>query len=194
MNYVLIALASYLLGSIPFGVLAARRSGRDILHEGSGNPGATNALRVLGPFWGAMVLLGDAGKGILSAYLGVRLAGADGMAIGACSAALGHAFSVFLRGRGGKIVSTSLGAMLFLDWRLIIPAVLVFLLIVLVTRYVSLGSMLGGVAGFVATLLLEDSLPIRLGVLFLCLLLIWRHKGNIGRLLGHSERRLGERA
>lgn len=194
MNYVLIALASYLLGSIPFGVLASRRSGHDILHEGSGNPGATNALRVLGPFWGAMVLLGDVGKGILSAYVGARLGGPGGMALGACCAALGHAFSVFLRGRGGKIVSTSLGAMLFLDWRIIIPAVVVFLLVVLLTRYVSLGSMLGGAAGFLATLLLHDSLPVRIAVLFLCLLLIWRHRSNIERLLSHSERRLGERA
>lgn len=188
------ALIGYLLGSIPFGVLAARQSGRDILREGSGNPGATNALRVLGPFWGVAVLVGDVGKGVLSAYLGAHLAGVEGLAVGACAAALGHAYSIFLRGRGGKIVSVSFGALLFLDWRVAVMAATVFVLVVAVTRYVSLGSMLGAASAFVATLWLPDALAIRLAVAFILALLVWRHRGNIQRLRQGHERKLGERA
>lgn len=194
MSILLAVVIGYLLGSIPFGVLAARRSGRNIQQEGSGNIGATNALRVLGPVWGALVLAGDAGKGILSAYIGARLAGPDGMAVGVCGAAAGHAFSLFLRGRGGKIVSTSLGAMIFLDWRLIVPAVVIFLLVVLLTRYVSLGSIIGGGAALLTALLLPDAWPIRIAVAFLFALLVWRHQSNIQRLLHGTERKLGTRA
>lgn len=193
-GFLLSALVGYLLGGIPFGVLAARQTGRDILHEGSGNIGATNALRVLGPFWGVAVLAGDVGKGVLSAFLGAHLGGLDGLAVGACAAALGHAYSIFLRGRGGKVVSVSFGALLFLDWRIALLAAIVFVLVVALTRYVSLGSMLGAASAFLGTLLLPDAPAIRLAVAFILVLLVWRHRSNIERLRHGNERKFGERA
>ncbi len=193
MNVVLAAIAGYLLGSIPFGVVAARQAGRDILHEGSGNPGATNALRVMGPYWALAVLVGDAGKGILAAYVGWKLGGPVGSALAGAAAAVGHAYSLFLRGQGGKVVAVSLGVLLFWGWPLLVGALIVFLIVLGLTRIVSLASMLAALA---AAVLAAAGLPplspaLRYGVFFLVLLLIWRHRPNITRLLRHEEKRLG---
>ncbi len=195
MNLLIAAVFGYLLGSIPAGVLAARRAGRDILHEGSGNPGATNALRVMGPYWALLVLIGDTGKGILAAYIGWKLGGPLGSALGGAAAAVGHAYSLFLRGQGGKVVAVSLGVLLFWGWPLVVGALVVFLIVLGVTRIVSLSSMLAALA---AALMAAAGVPPLPGVLhyavfFLVLVLIWRHRPNIERLLRHEEKRLGSR-
>jgi len=189
----ILALAGYLLGSFPSGVIAARLSGRDILKEGSGNPGATNALRVLGPGWAIAVLLCDTGKGLLAAYLGIRLGGLAGSALAGSGAALGHAYSLFLRGRGGKVVAVSLGVMLLWDWQAIVAALAVFLIVLAVTRIVSLGSLLAALAAAAVVSCTPVAPYLRLGVYFLVLLLIWRHRPNIVRLARGEERRLGGR-
>ena len=190
---VLAAILGYLLGSIPTGVLAAKRTGRDIMHEGSGNPGATNALRVLGPMWALAVLAGDAGKGLLAAYLGWKLGGPLGSALAGGAAALGHAYSLFLRGRGGKVVAVSLGVILFWGWPLLFAALAVFLVVLAVTRIVSVSSMLAalGAAVLAALNLLPEPEAVRVGIYFLVALLVWRHRPNIVRLLHHEEKRLG---
>ena len=193
MTLVLAAVIGYLFGSIPTGVLAAKRAGRDILREGSGNPGATNALRVLGPYWAAAVLIGDVGKGLLAAYLGWQLGGPLGSAFAGGAAALGHAYSVFLRGQGGKVVAVSLGVILFWGWPLLFAALAVFVVVLALTRIVSLSSMLAALAVAVMAGLGLPPYPaaLRYGILFLVLLLIWRHRPNIARLLRHEEKRLG---
>ncbi len=193
MTLVLAAIIGYLLGSIPTGVLAAKRVGRDILHEGSGNPGATNALRVLGPYWAVGVLVGDAGKGLLAAYLGWQLGGPLGSALAGVAAALGHAYSLFLRGQGGKVVAVSLGVLLFWGWPLLFAALAVFLVVLALTRIVSLSSMLAALAAAAMAALGLPPYPVslRYGIFFLVLLLIWRHRPNIARLLRHEEKRLG---
>lgn len=193
MTLVLAAILGYLLGSFPTGVLAAGRAGRDILHEGSGNPGATNALRVLGPYWALAVLLGDVGKGLLAAYIGWKLGGPLGSAFAGGAAALGHAYSLFLHGQGGKVVAVSLGVLLFWGWPLVLAAVIVFLIVLGLTRIVSLSSLLASLCALVLAALGQPPEPdaLRYGVLFLVLLLIWRHKPNIVRLLRHEEKRLG---
>ncbi len=193
MTIFLAAIAGYLLGSFPSGVIAAHRAGRDIMHEGSGNPGATNALRVLGPAWAIAVLVADAGKGLLAAYLGWKLGGPLGSALAGAGAALGHAYSIFLRGHGGKVVAVSLGVLLFWGWPLLIVALVVFALVLALSRIVSLASMLAALAAAFVTAAGLVGLPqdLRLGVYFLVLLLIWRHRPNILRLLHHEEKRLG---
>ncbi len=190
---VLSAVIGYLLGSIPFGVLASRLGGRDILLEGSGNPGATNALRILGPGWAAAVLVGDALKAVLAAYLGLRLGGIAASAVAGSFAALGHAYSVFLRGRGGKVVASSLGLLAFWDWHVLIPAVIVFLLVVAATRLVALGSLLGALAAAVAASVWPLPLSLRLAIYFLFVLIVWRHRPNIARMAKGDEHRLGQR-
>jgi len=192
-TYLTAAILGYLLGSIPWGVLASRRAGRDIRREGSGNIGATNALRVLGPYWASLVLLGDAGKGLLAAYIGFKLGGPWASAAAGAAAALGHAYSLFLRGQGGKVVAVSLGVMLFWDWPLLIAALAVFLVVLAATRIVSLSSMLAalGAASLAALDLPAVPFALRLGVWFLVALLIWRHRPNIERILRHEEKRLG---
>ncbi|MDA8346124.1 MAG: glycerol-3-phosphate 1-O-acyltransferase PlsY [Thermaerobacter sp.] len=183
----------YLLGSVPFGVLASRFAGRDILKEGSGNPGATNALRLLGPGWAAAVLLGDALKAVLAAYIGLRLGGVLGSALGGSLAAVGHAYSVFLRGRGGKVVAVSLGLLAFWDWRVLIPAVVVFLIVVALTRLVALGSLVGALAAAVAASIWPLPVAVRISIYFLFLLIVWRHRPNIARIAKGQEHRLGQR-
>ena len=189
----LAAIVGYLLGSIPFSVLAAKRQGRDILHEGSGNPGATNALRVMGPYWAVAVLIGDAGKGILAAYLGYKLGGPLGSALAGAAAAVGHAYSIYLRGRGGKVVAVSLGVLLFWGWPLVVGALVVFGVVIALTRIVSISSMLAALAAAVLAAAGVPALPppLRYAVFFLVLLLLWRHRPNIERLLRHEEKRLG---
>ena len=193
MTSLLAAIVGYLLGSIPFGVLAAKRQGRDILHEGSCNPGATNALRVMGPYWAALVLIGDAGKGLLAAYLGWKLGGPLGSALAGAAAALGHAYSIYLRGRGGKVVAVSLGVLLFWGWPLVVGALVVFGVVIALTRIVSVSSMLAALAAAVLAAAGMPALPpsLRYAVFFLVLLLLWRHRPNIERLLRHEEKRLG---
>jgi len=192
-SLIFLALAGYLLGAIPSGAIAARIKGRDILAEGSGNPGATNALRVLGPLWAIAVLLCDAGKGLLAAYLGFRLGGPAGSALAGASAALGHAYSIFLRGRGGKVVAVSLGVLLLWDWHAIAAALAVFLVTLALTRVVSLGSILGALCAAVDSTFTPLAPVLRVGIYFLVLLLIWRHRPNIASLWHGEERRLGGR-
>lgn len=193
MMYILSAVVGYVLGSIPFGVLASRAGGRNILKEGSGNPGATNALRLLGPGWAAAVLLGDALKAIAAAFIGLHVAGPLGSALGGAFAALGHAYSVFLRGRGGKVVAVSLGLLVYWDWRLALVGVVVFLIIVAATRLVALGSLAGALGAAIAATVLRLPLPELIAVYFLFVLIVWRHRPNIARMAKGQEHKLGQR-
>lgn len=188
------ALVGYLLGSIPFGVLASRAAGRDLRREGSGNPGATNALRVLGPGWALAVLLGDTLKGVLAAYVGFRLAGPAGGALGGAAAAMGHAYPFFGRIKGGKAVATSVGVLLLWDWRVLLIALAAFLLAVALLRIVSLASLVGALAAAVAASILPLGWPLRAGVYFLVLLIALRHRANVARLARGKEPRLGQKA
>ncbi len=192
MSTVLAAVVGYLLGSVPFAVLAARLRGRDVLREGSGNPGATNTLRVLGPGWAAAVLVGDALKAVLAAYLGYHLAGPLASAVAGSFAALGHAYSIFLRGRGGKVVAVSLGLLAFWDWQVMAIAVAMFLVVVAITRIVALGSLLGALAAAVAASILPLPTALRVAVYFLFALIVWRHRPNIARIARGQEHRLGQ--
>jgi len=192
----LIILASYLLGSVPFGFIAARIRGVDITRQGSGNTGATNVLRTIGAAWAVPVLLLDVGKGALSAYLGLRYLGMGtlGALIAGAFAIAGHNWSVFLRLRGGKGVATSAGVLLVAFPMIIAVAVGVFLLTVLVTRYVSAGSLLGAWSAFLFSLTPEYGWTERASVLILVCLITYQHRANIRRLLGGNESKIGQKA
>jgi glycerol-3-phosphate acyltransferase PlsY len=192
---VAVCLASYLLGAIPFGFLAARLRGIDITKQGSGNTGATNVFRTLGPAYAIPVLLLDVGKGAAAAYLGMRLLDMDStgaLLAGACAIA-GHNWSVFLRFRGGKGVATSAGVGLIVFPYLLLAALVVFLVVVVTSRYVSLGSLVGAWTAFLLSLTPSYTKVHRVTVFLLVAAITVRHRSNIARLASGTERKFGEK-
>lgn len=182
---------AFVLGSIPFGVLLARARGVDLKKVGSGNIGATNAARALGKKAGIVVLLLDTAKAYLptAAALWLRL-GPDVAAVTGFAAFAGHIYSPFLKGRGGKGVACGLGAFLALAPASAGIAAGVCLLVVLLTRLGSLGSLLGAASLMPSLWLLhEPRAYVVLGGVMLALIL-WRHRENIDRMLHHRENKL----
>lgn len=193
MELVLI-LAAYLIGSIPFGVLVARHYKVDLRKAGSGNIGATNALRVIGKKAGALTLAGDVLKGALAVVIAMKFGGRDLGFFAAAMAIIGHDFSVFTGFRGGKGVATSLGVMLPLEPTLALMAVLVWALTVVVWRYSSLGAIISFSALPVLALAFErgDKALWALSVFIMSLALV-KHRTNIIRLIKGEEPKIGAR-
>jgi glycerol-3-phosphate acyltransferase PlsY len=191
----LLAVLAYVLGSIPFGFLAAKIAGVDITKQGSGNTGATNVLRTLGPKYAVPVLALDFAKGAVSAYAGLKLTGLGtlGALLVGAAAVAGHNWSVFLRFRGGKGVAASAGVLLVAFPLLLLVAVGVFVLIVLVTRYVSLGSLIASWTAVALSFTPDYDLYARIPVLMLATLITYRHRANIRRLLAGTELRITTR-
>ena len=195
MGSVLLALlAAYLFGSIPAGVLVAKTYGVDIRKVGSGNIGATNVLRALGPGPALVVAFFDVFKGGIAVLI-ARAVGIEGPLLGgvALAAVLGHNYSLFLGFKGGKGVATSFGTLLFLDPILALWTFPIGVSVMLLTRYVSAGSMTGGVAATVLALALSRPLWEVVTVGLMALLILWTHRENLKRLQAGTERRLGER-
>jgi len=195
---VLLVIGAYLSGSIPVGVLVARFSGGpDPRSIGSGRTGGTNALRALGRRWAALVVLGDLAKGALPVLLARLVTGGDSVAEVACAfaAVVGSSRSVFLGFGGGRGVGTGVGTMLVIQPIAVFLAAPVFFLAILITRYVSLGSLLGSAAMFPAMILiwLVASGAVPPAYLVWAAVgpaLIWlAHADNIDRLLHGTERK-----
>jgi glycerol-3-phosphate acyltransferase PlsY len=207
--YLIIAAISYLLGSIPFGYLLVRVfRGEDIRQTGSGNIGATNVARSGAKGLGIATLVLDALKGALAVGIASYIANHEIksnaypglistqlMAVAALAAVLGHVFPVWLRFKGGKGVATALGVFCVLFPKAILVALAIFILVVLVTRYVSLGSILGAIAFPVAAYFLQDSdwLSLLLASTISFIVVI-KHHQNIGRLLAGTESRFGSKS
>jgi glycerol-3-phosphate acyltransferase PlsY len=196
MSEALAIAASYLLGSVPFALLAAKVRGVDLRAHGSGNLGATNAIRVLGPGLGVPVLLADVGKGLVSVTLFPAVPGGASWGLPlACGAAaiIGHVASVFLRFRGGKGVATAAGAFLGLAPAALGVAAAVFAVVLLATRYVSLASVLSAVALPLALWRLGARPEVLSVGVALAALVLFRHRANLGRLAGGRESRVSFR-
>jgi glycerol-3-phosphate acyltransferase PlsY len=199
-SYFIIAALSYLLGSIPFGYVLVRIfKGEDVRASGSGNIGATNVARK-SPVLGVATLLLDAAKG-LAAVLVARVLFSGPrqpliMTAAAFFAVLGHLFPVWLKFRGGKGVATSLGAFILLTPKSIFCMVVLFLLIAVAFRYVSLGSVAVAAAFPLLAWALHEYTDSRQLVLIalVSLLVIWRHRQNLGRLATGTESRLGDKS
>lgn len=185
--------AGYLLGSIPFGLLLARAQGIDLRAVGSGNIGATNVLRTGNKGLAAATLLLDAGKGFAAVWLAQRFGG-DGWAAPAAGLAafLGHVFPVWLGFRGGKGVATLLGATLALLPLAALAFALVWLGVAAATRYSSLGGIVAAIAVPVTAALLGrlDLVP---WLAAMVVVLLWKHRDNIDRLLAGTESRIGQK-
>jgi len=213
--YILTALGAYLLGSIPTGFLVAKAKGIDIRTAGSGNIGATNAMRVLGKPAGIFVLLMDAAKGYVACgfvaplifkwfepgyykapefFAGLMDQQIRFYVVAGIFAVLGHNYTCWLKFKGGKGIATSAGVYLALaPWALLIGAV-VFFLAVLVTRYVSVGSIAAAVALPAAVWILPPhNLLLGLVTTVLGVMAIYKHRGNIQRLMAGTESRLGKK-
>lgn len=185
---------AYLFGAIPAGAWVARYYGVDIQKVGSGNTGATNILRTLGAGPAVVVAVFDVFKGGIAVLL-ARLFNIEGPLLGgvALAAVLGHNYSVFLRFTGGKGVATSFGTLLFLDPLVALLAFPVGILTMWLTRFVSAGSMIGGLTAVVITIALGRPFWEILTVLLLAGLIFWTHRENIKRLQAGNERRLGDK-
>lgn len=184
---VLAVVGSYALGTFPTGVLVAKKEGHEVLDEGSGNPGASNVYRVAGFKAGAVVLIGDALKGVIAASVGFAVGGRQVALVCGLGAVVGHCFPVQRWGKGGKGVAAAGGmALLLFPWVLIV-LVAVWFLIARVLNKASLGSLVVAAAAPIGVALTgRPGREIALTCL-VCLLIIARHHGNIRRLLKGKE-------
>ncbi len=190
MDIALMLLFAYLLGSVPIGFLMGFISGVDVRQEGSGNVGATNVARVMGKGRGVLTLLGDAGKGYIPVFLSLQLELDFWVsAVTAFVAFLGHLYPVFLKFKGGKGVATAFGVFLALTPMGAGILVLVFFLVVIFSRMVSLGSLVASVLAPIIFWYSSGSLYL-VGLSFLiALFTIARHRDNIQRMISGVEPR-----
>lgn len=197
MNLLAPAAIGYLLGSIPFGYLIARLAGAgDIRRTGSGNIGATNVSRALGIGAGIATLLLDGGKGALAVWLAGRTGHgvAAPMIFAGLAAVLGHMFPVWLRFRGGRGVATAIGAFLVVGWMAVLADLVLWVVTMAVWRYASLSSILWAAALPLAMYWLyapgmHPPMEVSLGTVIVALLIIWRHRENLRRLVEGDEPR-----
>jgi glycerol-3-phosphate acyltransferase PlsY len=194
-SLVWIPVAAYLLGAIPFGLLLTKLFGSgDVRKVGSGNIGATNVARAAGPLAGIFTLVLDAAKGAAAVWLAARFANesATWMIIAGLAALIGHCFPVWLGFRGGKGVATAAGVFLVLCPLALLGAVLLFVLVVVFSRYVSLGSI--SAAASIPMLIYflwaphhAPPLVVTFGALAAAILIVYKHDGNIQRLVQGEE-------
>ncbi len=192
-------LGAYVLGSIPWGYVLGRAAGRDIRREGSKNIGATNLWRVCGWKWGLACFFLDFGKGLAAVLLFGEMAGTAvpqpyGAILAAVCAVAGHNFPVWLKFRGGKGVATSAGAVAGLMLEPFLVAIAAFIVVVAVFHYISLGSMAASVVLVAACWLLlpeplGEDMPFFLLACLLAVMILARHRANIGRILAGTENR-----
>ena len=192
---------AYLLGAIPFGVLIVKmRGGPDIRESGSGNIGAANVARNAGAAAGVVTLILDAGKGYLAVWLAARVTHGNilWMTIAAAAAVIGHIFPVWLGFRGGKGVATGLGAFLPVCREAVLLALVLWVLVVGFWRYSSLGSIIATAAMPVFVYLLyapghAPPIDVTVCTVAISLLILWKHRANMQRLIAGNETRLTTR-
>ncbi len=185
----------YLIGSLPFAVIVSKLFGlADPRSFGSGNPGATNVLRTGNKAAAALTLLGDASKGWLAMFVVAKLgAGETATALTGLAAFLGHLYPVFLKFKGGKGVATAIGVLIGLDGWLALGAAAVWLTTAIISRYSSLAAITAAAVAPTLALAWHGPGAIALVVGLMCLLLIWRHRGNLGRLIAGTENAIGSK-
>lgn len=190
---------AYLLGSIPFGYLLVKlKTGKDVRALGSGNIGATNVTRVHGQGAGLVTLALDVAKGYLAVWIAGRLTGYDPlwMSLAALAVMAGHAYPVWLKFKGGKAVASFYGAFLCLTPLAIIAVFVVFAVVVISTRYISLGSIVSAVTFPLAVwLILQPALPVVVAAIVAGAFIVYKHRENIRRLRQGRENllRLGSK-
>jgi len=184
----------YIVGSIPFAYLLARRRGIDLRRVGSGNVGASNVLRTSGVPAAVVAMCLDAMKGLLAVLVAQRLASGPGAMVAAGFASVvGHIHPVWLGFRGGKGVATAAGVFTVLAPVALAIAGSVFILAVWFTRYISVGSLAGAVTLAIAAALSDVPAVVAVGAAITAALIAHQHRGNLSRLFAGTERRVGQR-
>jgi len=196
MKTALIIISCYLLGSIPFGYIVGKLFKKiDIRELGSGNIGATNVFRILGPSLASLVLIGDIGKGIFSIYL-VQYFNIDNLliiTIAGLAVICGHDWSLFLGFKGGKGIATTFGVVFALNPTISILALIIWGVVLITTRYVSLSSIFAIISIFIFTILFKQPYEYIMFSAIILILGIFKHKENIKRLKLKKERKIGEK-
>lgn len=190
MKYILLAVISYFIGNISFAyILGKIFTKKDVRDYGSGNAGTTNAIRAFGKKIGILVFLGDVLKGVVAVLLGRYLLGQTGAYLAGACVIIGHNWPVLLNFRGGKGVATTIGVMVFVSIKLTLICVVVGVIIIILTRTVSMGSILGmASAPLVAILFIRPfTRDLFLFTVFVAGMSIYRHKDNIKRLIKGNE-------
>ena len=202
-----VLLASYLLGSIPFGYLAGRLAGIDVRKVGSGNIGATNVVRVLGKKYGYPVFALDVLKGFAAVMISMLVAPGQPPAwnspeifgiLAAMSSVLGHLYPPWLKFKGGKGVATSAGALLALTPVATLIGIAIWMIVFWVTRYVSLASITAAVVLPIVILVTRshdqnNAKPLVFASVCVAAVVIWRHRSNLSRLMRGTEPRFRKR-
>jgi glycerol-3-phosphate acyltransferase PlsY len=183
---------AYLVGSMPFAFVLARRRGIDLRRVGSGNVGAANVLRTSGIPNAVAAMCLDGAKGFMAVIVAQRLTVGEITPVAAGLASIvGHVYPVWLGFRGGKGVATATGVFAVLAPLALVIASSVFLVAVWVTRYISVGSLAGAITLVVATLASDVPAAVAVGAVAAALIILHRHRGNVARLIAGTERRVG---
>jgi glycerol-3-phosphate acyltransferase PlsY len=188
---IFVLVAAYLIGGIPFGYLLVRlKSGQDVRSMGSGNIGATNVLRTTGRGLGVLTLLLDIAKGALAVWLADRLTGGSvaWMSATALAVMAGHAFPIYLKFQGGKAVASFVGAFLYLTPLPLVATLILFVVTVAASRYISLGSIVAAGCFPLAVFLIDHPPAVVLGAAAIAgAFIVWRHRSNIARIRAGNE-------
>lgn len=193
LSILVVIVVGYLLGSISTGVVLSRLFAKtDIRSQGSGNAGTTNMLRVLGRRMALFTFIGDMLKGIIAVFIGKWLIGGElGGLLGVVGAVLGHYYPLYFGFKGGKGIATSFGSLLFVFPVQALLAFAVFLILVAVTHYVSVGSIAAAITLPLLIVITHFQEPM-LWIITVCIgaSVVWRHRANIKRLMNHTENKL----
>jgi glycerol-3-phosphate acyltransferase PlsY len=194
MNAVLAVTVGYLVGSIPFAFLLSRHRGIDLRRTGSGNVGASNVLRTTGVRAAVLAMVLDGVKGTIAVLIAQLFsAGMVTAVIAAFASVVGHVYPVWLRFRGGKGVATAAGAFALLAPEALGVAACVFLIAVFATRFISVGSVAGALTLVLVATFSDAPGIVAIGATASALVIIYRHRENLARLVAGTERRIGQR-
>ena len=192
LSYIIVILCSYIIGSIPSGLILGKTFWNvDLREHGSKNIGATNAWRTLGKLPGFIVFVADLLKGMVGVYLGMLLVGTStAMIIGGIVAIIGHSLSLFLKFKGGKGVATGLGVIIMLMPTVSAIVFIIWLVIVMISKYVSLASIIAAICVPIFAFILGMPFEFVAFGVVAALFVIYRHKSNIGRLMNGTENKI----
>lgn len=193
MKLILVAIIAYLIGNISFSLLIGKLFfKKDVRNYGSGNAGTTNMIRAFGAKIGIITFIGDMLKGVLAAYIGKVIAGVDGCYLAGIMVIVGHNWPVFMKFKGGKGVATTIGVMMYVLPLQTFICFIIGVSIAFFTRLVSLGSLIGVGISPIAILLTVRPFNLKLTVftLIYTAMCLFKHRGNIARLIKREERKL----
>ncbi|MGB7604026.1 MAG: glycerol-3-phosphate 1-O-acyltransferase PlsY [Lutisporaceae bacterium] len=195
LNYVIVCIIAYFLGNIATSYIVAKRAAKiDIRKHGSGNAGATNVLRVLGIKAAAITFAGDALKGAVAVILGRYLAGDYGAVLAGLFVVIGHNWPILLKFKGGKGVAATIGSMLAINPLIVLIVIIMGVIILITTKYVSLASITGMIIFPVFMIAFKQPVEYIAYSFLIAMIAIYRHRANIVRLFKGTELKLGQKS